>query len=101
MQCKVPGCKREASWTYSLVPVCNKCRDDLVAEARLFYSNKDMEERPIFESIRKFTPWKKTEVGDSHKAVVREMWNGQVVAYQIKGYRFVIDRQKQKGARVK
>lgn len=86
MECKVPGCKVEATHTYAMAQVCEYHREDLQYEALENYGD-----RPLFESIRQYTPWKNVEAGDVHRAKVRTIRRGMVTVYEIKGGRYVLD----------
>lgn len=90
MQCNVPRCDQMANARFAKAPVCLMHRYKLLDEASLFYS-KGIDKRPLFESIRQKTPWKKLEEGDKHQAIVRKIRNGAVTIYEIKGGRYVLD----------
>ncbi|MDN4069969.1 hypothetical protein QYF50_18870 [Paenibacillus vini] len=90
MQCKIANCKNNSTGYFATVPVCTLHRDKLVDETIDYYS-KRIEKRWLFESIRHLTPWKDTEPGDIHKAMVKNMRNGVVTIYEIKGGRYVLD----------
>lgn len=101
MQCKVPGCQKQASTHYYNVDVCGTHRDLLKAEADEFYK-KIINRKFLFESIRHLTPWKDTEPGDIHKAMVKKIRNGVVTIYEIRGGRYVLDHPSAyKGAKAK
>ena len=60
--CKVRGCKRKATQTWALVPVCKEYRTALMVEARRFYSERiTRNERKVLNSIQHLTVWGRKE----------------------------------------
>lgn len=58
MHCKVPGCNNQANRYFAMVEVCERCQSDMAKEAIFYYAGR-FDIRPMFESIRHLTPWKK------------------------------------------
>ena len=90
-KCNVPGCKNHATVYWATVPVCNRCQLDLADESIEFYKKK-LDVRPVFESIRDLSPWKKPEAGDKRQVTVANVKNGTILALKLGDSRYVLDR---------
>ncbi|MEK5167157.1 hypothetical protein NYE69_33285 [Paenibacillus sp. FSL R5-0527] len=100
MQCKVPGCNNEANRHFAMVEVCDRCQLDLVDEAIVYYNGR-FDHRPVFESIRHLTPWKKAGPGDKTTVTIAGIKNGQITSLRLGNDKFVIDRRNHyKGVKV-
>lgn len=92
MHCKVPECTGVATKRFYTVPVCQVHQEAMADEAIWFYSRK-VDKRKLYESIRHLSPWKDTEVGDKHCAVVSQVKGDEATAYIIRGNRYVLSRK--------